>query len=500
MKVIDALKAMPIRLKLILLFILTSLLIFVVNLYVYSSLNSMINRVNEIYAGNVALTEMEETLGGVQDSMTEYLKTKNTEALESYYKNVQDFGNQIQTLNDGNINNEGKIMEKTIRNLSDSYLRMTNETVQAKRGRNIEKYVSSYENANRMFGYINTYIYSLNNEQFKDSSVNYNALLSSLRLSEYFCLSILILIALFNAFLILLVTRSITTPLMELSRRAESVANGELDVELMPVRTKDEVGVLSSAFNKMVVSLREYIDQIQVRMELENAMKERELMMATHLKDAQLKYLQAQINPHFLFNTLNAGAQLAMMEGADRTNKYIQNMADFFRYNVKKNNEKVTIAQEIELVDSYIYILNVRFAGDIHFSKELDESLLGLNVPSMIIQPVVENAVNYGIRNIDREGKIKLSLFRDRETACIRVEDNGIGITGEMIDKIMHREISAADVSEDSNGVGLSNVIGRLKLFFERDDIFTIESEGPDQGTKVTIRVPIKPDGPGKEA
>ncbi len=491
MKLIETLRSSSIRFKLLSLFILTSTLIFVVNLYVYNNLNNMINHVDEIYAGNVALTEMEETIEGVQSAMGEYLKTKNTDALEAYYKNVQDFSNQVNALNSENSSNEEKIMEKTIRNLSETYLAMTEETVQAKRGRIIEKYVSGYENASRTYRYINTYIYSLNNAQFKDSSVNYNALLASLRLSEWFCLSILVMIALFNAFLIVLVTRSITNPLLELSKRADSVAKGELEVELMPVKNNDEIGVLTMAFNKMVISLREYIDQIRIRMELENAMKERELMMATHLKDAQLKYLQAQINPHFLFNTLNAGAQLAMMEGADRTNKYIQNMADFFRYNVKKNNEKVTIEQEIGLVDSYIYILNVRFSGDIHFSKELDEDLLDITVPSMIIQPVVENSVNYGIRNIDWEGKIKLSLYKEDTWACICVEDNGVGIKPEMIDKIMHREITTSDVSADSNGVGLSNVINRLKLFFDRDDIFTIESPGENQGTKVTIRIPL---------
>lgn len=95
--------------------------------------------------------------------------------------------------------------------------------------------------------------------------------------------------------------------------------------------------------------------------------------MEAHLKDAKLKYLQAQINPHFLFNTLNAGAQLAMMEGADKTYQYVQNVADFFRYNVKRDDEPVTLSNEIELVDNYIYILNVRFSGEIKYRKNIDE-------------------------------------------------------------------------------------------------------------------------------
>ena len=227
-------------------------------------------------------------------------------------------------------------------------------------------------------------------------------------------------------------------------------------------------------------------------METENAMKEKELMMETHLKDAQIKYLQAQINPHFLFNTLNAGAQLAMMEGADRTYRYVQKVADFFRYNVKKNNDTVTLGEEIALVDTYIYILNVRFSGDIHFRKEVDESLLDIQVPSMILQPIVENSVNYGIRNIDWEGEILLSVYRVHDTVCISVKDNGIGISGEKIDKIMKSQLRAADLSRDSNGIGLDNVIGRLRLFLNDTDVISILSEGENRGTEVLIYIPVR--------
>ncbi|MBQ5675913.1 MAG: histidine kinase, partial [Lachnospiraceae bacterium] len=127
--------------------------------------------------------------------------------------------------------------------------------------------------------------------------------------------------------------------------------------------------------------------------------------MENHLKDAQLKYLQAQINPHFLFNTLNAGAQLAMMEDANRTYEYIQKVAELFRYNIKKSNEIVTLREEIDLIDNYIYILNVRFSGEIQYIKQIEEAVKDkldeITLPGMILQPIIENSVNYGIRNID---------------------------------------------------------------------------------------------------
>ena len=150
----------------------------------------------------------------------------------------------------------------------------------------------------------------------------------------------------------------------------------------------------------MVLSIQDYITRLRQSMETERQMQEKELRMEAHLKDAQLKYLQAQINPHFLFNTLNAGAQLAMMEDAEKTYEYIQNVADFFRYSVKKDYGSVSLEEEIKLVDHYIYIINVRFAGDIQYSKQIDNRLIKVSVPAMILQPLVENCVNHGIRGI----------------------------------------------------------------------------------------------------
>lgn len=486
---------LAIQTKLIFVFIFTSIIVFGVNVFVYLNLNQMINKIDEIYGSNVSLNELAETLSDVQISMTDYLNTKSSDAIEQYYRSEQNYNNLINSLNVTTTNSDMRLMEKSIKNMSDTYLRITNETVQSKRGRNIEKYKNSYEEASELFSYINTYIYSLNNEQFRYNSSNYEILLSSLKYSEVVSLSILIAVALCNIMIIILMTRSITNPLKELAKIANEVASGRLDVELLKIKSGDEVGVVAKAFNKMILSVREYIEQIRVRMEMESAMKEKELTMETHLKDAQLKYLQAQINPHFLFNTLNAGAQLAMMEDADRTYVYIQNMADFFRYNVKKNNGSVTIEEEIELVDNYIYILNVRFSGEIHFEKNIDSSLTSIKMPSMILQPIVENSVNYGIRNIEREGLITLSVYQDNHNICISIKDNGIGIPAERIREIMEKEVKESESSNDSNGVGLENVIARLQMYFESDDIFVIQSEGENKGTEVIIRIPKAKDG-----
>jgi sensor histidine kinase YesM len=227
-------------------------------------------------------------------------------------------------------------------------------------------------------------------------------------------------------------------------------------------------------------------------MEKERDMQENELMIDAHLKDAQLKYLQAQINPHFLFNTLNAGAQLAMMEGADRTYEYVQTVADFFRYNVKNQENEVTVREEVTLVDNYIQILNVRFSGDIHYDKQVDARLLTTPMPSMILQPIVENAVNHGIREMGDKGKITLKVYREDSRVCISIGDNGKGISQENIDKILGGNFRHEEEQYDNNGIGMDNVISRLRLFAGTDDVIDIKSNGPDMGCEVIIHIPME--------
>ena len=177
------------------------------------------------------------------------------------------------------------------------------------------------------------------------------------------------------------------------------------------------------------------------------------------------------------------------MEGADRTYDYVQKVAQFYRYNMKKSQETVTIGEEIEMVDSYIYILNVRFAGDIHYEKKVDESLLSVEMPGMILQPIVENCVNHGIREMGDRGKILLSVYSVENSVCISVKDNGIGMSQETIDKVMSGTFREEGMAAGSNGIGMDNVISRMRLYTGNENVMDISSEGEGKGTEVFLYV-----------
>lgn len=481
----------PLQFKIISVCVFANLIIFLVNIFMIIGINNMSKDMEMVYQDNLSLNRLSEALTEVQDSMTEYLSSKTSESLEEYYRDAQDFSDLAEGLDDNITDLTFSRMERNIRYMSQNYLEEVAQTIEAKRGRNVEKYRTYYESSTRLYKEIDEYIKSLNIELFAVNSGNYLLLLKAFRRLEVVGVIVMTLVMIGNVIIITNFVKTMILPLKNLAESADEVSEGNFDATIPPAMYHDEVGIVINAFGKMVVSIKDYIEKLKESMAHERYMQEKELIMEANLKDAQLKYLQAQINPHFLFNTLNAGAQLAMMEGADRTYEYVQTVADFFRYNVQSQKRDVTIRDEVTLVDNYIQILNVRFSGDIGYEKQVDERLLDLVMPSMILQPIVENAVNHGIREMAGAGRITLKVYRKDDSVCISISDNGKGISQETIDQLLNGSFSHTEDSYDNNGIGMDNVISRVRIFAEDDDAINIISHGENKGCEVVIILPM---------
>jgi sensor histidine kinase YesM len=485
-------KNLSIGTRLILLFIITSAIIFFVNMFTYINVNKAMESIGGVYISNAELNKLTDVLSSVQRHMYEFLDTRSSDALKNYYQSAENYRNLIEQLNDEISDDNVKLMERKIRNMSDNYLDLTYKAIQAKRGRNVSKYTENFSAAKELYEYIKLNIFSLNNQQFKDNSKIYELNLASLKYIEVIGVSIIILVSVINVLLIIIMTKNITNPLRRLAVAANQVAGGNFSIELKESDNNDEIDVVSKAFNKMTISINEYINQIKENMEYESRLKENELLMKNHLKDAQLKYLQAQINPHFLFNTLNAGVQLAMMEGAEKTSVFMEKTAEFYRYNTKKLNEDARLEEEIEIVHNYIYIMNVRLAREINFTEDIDRELMDIRLPSMILQPIIENALSYGISDIEWEGKIILSIYRQDDKIQISIKDNGKGIEEDIIKDILNENSIGEHQTKTTSGIGLKNVISRLKLYYGREDVISIISKGANTGTEVTLHIPYQ--------
>ena len=490
MKSDSFLRRISLKNKMVGISLLANVLILIVNVVLMFAINNLSDRMDAVFKDNLFLEELMGSITRVQDNMTEYLNNKTSDTLTEYFSSEQEFRDLVAQLDDDISSLPFTRMERSIKRMCQKYIDEVNMTIEYKRGRNVEKYRLKYENATRLFDYIESAIYSLNNEQFAENSDNYTKLLSAFRRFEMTSNLVLALVIAGNIIVVTRLTLAVIRPLQNLTEKAGEVGRGNFDISPLEVVNNDEVGVVTEAFNQMTVSIRDYIDRLRESSAAERRLRENELLMQAHLKEAQLKYLQAQINPHFLFNTLNAGAQLAMMEGADKTNGYIEHVANFFRYNVKKGSEIVTIREEVELIDNYIYILNVRFSGDIKYEKKLDESVLDTPMPSMILQPIVENCVNHGIREMLGEGRISLEVFRIDDIVCVSISDNGRGLSQETINDILNGSLKT-DPRSSGGGIGLDNVIARLRLFTGESDPVSITSEGEGKGTRFDIYLDV---------
>ena len=480
---------LPIRVKLGSIFFFAFSLLFGVMIFFYMNVNATVNQIDSVYASNTRLNSLRDTLENVQNNLYQYLNTRSSEALENYYIYEASFIRQLGELNSETINNTPLLLEKNISNISETYLELTNAAIEAKRARNIALYGELHEHIEGFYQYLNATIFTVNDMNFRQNSANYlvlrNALDNMIGMGIVFMLLIVLLAITWSVFM----TRTITQPLVAMAAVANEVAGGNMDANFPHLNTNDELGSVAKASNRMLESIREYIESTKEHMVLENQMKERALMMDGDLKEAQLRYLQAQINPHFLFNTLNAGVQLSMLEGAEKTELFLENVADFFRYNVKKMGRDTTIKEELSMIDTYIYILNVRYLGEIDYEKKYDSRLLDVRMPSMVLQPIVENAITHGIYETERDGKIQLSIHGENNKVVISIKDTGKGIDEEIARKIMSGETLHKE--GDSTGIGLDNVISRLRSYFNQEDVFVIRNRDDVEGTEVILYLPM---------
>jgi sensor histidine kinase YesM len=316
-----------------------------------------------------------------------------------------------------------------------------------------------------------------------------------MRFISYLNLLFIIATVLANLYIAIVATYRLTKPISELSSSAEKIAEGDFDIEITQTHTGDETDILADAFIKMVKSVKDYIEELKGQAEFENKLKEQEmqnLKMVSLLKEAELKFLQSQINPHFLFNTLNAASQLAMIEGADKSSEFMENIAHLFRYNLKNINELVPLREEIEYVKNYMQILKIRFGSRIEFYNNIDEDALNIMIPRIIVQPIVENAFIHGLQNLERNGEINLNVQIVESDIIIEVIDNGMGMDISRIESLMCIEDDKGILKKHITGIGISNVIQRLMLLFniaDSQELITIESK-LDFGTKVTLKIP----------
>lgn len=288
-------------------------------------------------------------------------------------------------------------------------------------------------------------------------------------------------------------SRHITHNLVSLTKRAEKICEGEWNVE-MPDRpqSRDEVGVLTKAFYRMLEVIQDQIEQLKRQEAMERQLKEAELRavnMKAKLEHEQLRTLQSRVNPHFLFNALNVIGGQAAEESAEKTLDMILKTADYLRYSLSNLDKTVTLSQELENVEDYFIIQKRRFGERMKFAVQCDEDCEKVKIPAMVLQPLCENALRHGVMPLTQGGEINVSAKRLQQRIFVTVQDNGLGFSEERLEEIRQRLKS--EEYDDTQGIGLHNIVQRMNAFFHGEVECEIQSI-PKRETCVILSFPAK--------
>ncbi|MDQ0063268.1 cache domain-containing sensor histidine kinase [Paenibacillus harenae] len=267
-----------------------------------------------------------------------------------------------------------------------------------------------------------------------------------------------------------LLSRRLSRPIRNLQRNMRKVEKGNFDVQA-EVTQMNEIGQLARTFNMMVGQIKNLMQEI----------------FDTHenKRKSELQLLQAQINPHFLYNTLDSIVWMAETKKHEEVVEMTSALAKLFRAGITKEQELVPIRIELEHITNYLLIQKMRYSSKLDYRLEISDSILGCKTLKILLQPFVENAIYHGIRNMPGSGTIVIRGMETQDGIVFEVEDDGLGMTEEQLEKIWE----APDGEWKNGGIGIRNVNERIRLYFGQAYGISIRSELAE-GTCVTIRIP----------
>jgi sensor histidine kinase YesM len=412
--------------------------------------------------------------------LSNYLVNQNSAAYAAFFDRKQELEKLRAKLEVRSRSEQRAVAVRNFRNMITTFLDAEEAVIGILYRTQATSYAQQYEEVEKTAGYIQEENQRLVDQELSFYQPLYERMLVYTKHMNALGLGLLAVDLLLCVVFALWLSSSITKPIANLVQVAVQISRGNLDVKPPVSQMSDEIGILTRTFRHMLASLKELLEKKQEMMEKDRLVKELEI-----------KALQSQINPHFLFNTLNVLSKLAMLEGAERTSDLTVSVSNLLRYNLRKLDTPVTLRDEVEHAREYFAIQQTRFRDRVAFETDIDESALELPIPCLTLQPILENAFVHGIEGMESGARIRLKIRREGDFVVVSVADNGAGMDEATRRRLLEAESGFAEgaPSGQSTGLGTRNVYRRLQLFYGMDDLVTIESEA-GAGTTVTFRAP----------
>ena len=368
------------------------------------------------------------------------------------------------------------------------------ETYQAYRDELAETQVRESDFVERLYRvykmqeYLQTYARRLVQVTLKEGNDSYQEKVPVFYNMPYLILAISAVFMGFVMFLTKILSNALVSPAVLLAQCARKIAKNDFTGEDPSVENRDEMGELVRAFNKMKRSTKGYIDTLKENHRMSELLHREEIErveMEKQLSGARLELLKSQINPHFLFNTLNMIACMAKLEEAVTTERMISSMSSLFRYNLKTSEQIVTLARELKVVQDYMYIQQMRFGSRILYSCDLKVDGEQAMIPAFTLQPVVENAMVHGLSKKEQGGRVHVRIWEQGNRLVISVADTGLGMSEERLAEVTE---AMKERRTSRIGIGLGNIYKRIHMMYKQGEFRIASIEG--RGTVIQMFIP----------
>lgn len=499
MKIVKRKKPKSIRTRVRNIFIWMFIVMTIVFYISFSMKNTIIKEYNKSMKTSIMLSNLSIDINKCMTSFDKYMKDRKEESYEEYTKSKNQIAEILEEIESDIEDKHSSIFLRNLKNMFDYHV-VLSDKILLQRELNIDTYNKIVE-LRTLFSYMNRHSQMLSTAYLDHSSEQYSRLLKQYKTTEDNIYTAFIIFALISSVFAIKLLKDMLGTIDNLSKSAELLSNAHWEVPDIEKSSYKELDTLANAFNHMKRSIKSFIEELNKKAELEinlNKARLKNIEKDKLLKESQLKALQAQMDPHFLFNTLNTVGRTAMFEGADNSVKLIESISKILRYNLTHMGKMVELKDELVVLKAYAMIQETRFQDQMTFSFNIEENLEHILIPPMIIQPILENAIIHGMHGKESQGKILVSIMKSGNYVEIKVKDNGIGMEIEKVNGLFNEEI-IRKIKGHSTRIGLSNIRKRLKLYFNRDDLIQIDSR-PQMGTTVSMLIPLKGDEKDAEA
>ncbi|SHS68421.1 signal transduction histidine kinase, LytS [Mycobacteroides abscessus subsp. abscessus] len=438
------------------------------------------NQYNEILQRYLSLNEVTSASQQLITDLNNYMlkpTSENLDLLERSKEELIEAKVDVDTLR----NPENHFTLSNYINLIDSLQETTDRFLLYYSEKDTEASTKEFTEAMNISNYISEMTLTLLDTELKTHDKFYRSIIE--RSGEVIKLGmwLLLLITFVLIFITYWFSLGITRPVLKLTQAANELSNGKFDVEIK-VETNDEIAFLARTFDRMRNNINNLISEIKNKAQLERELQENKIL----LQESQFRSLQSQINPHFLFNTLNTLSKKAYLEGSEETSDLLVSVAGLLRYNLKQIDRSVTLYEEVAVLKQYMDIQKARFTERLKLILEVDEDCLFVRIPALTLQPIIENAVIHAIEPREEGGTIWFRVKDGEDMITIEIEDDGKGMDQEKIQQIL--EENTMETEGHSTGIGFSNVVKRLRLFYGYDHVIDIFSD-KGNGTKVALYI-----------